>query len=59
MVVTIQVYSEVSQYKIEQKEVESVCLVRKGMWTSFKVEDKAGADKLNNVVLIIKEIRII
>jgi hypothetical protein len=31
MVVTCQVYSEVSQYKIEQKEVESVCLVRKGM----------------------------
>lgn len=28
------------------------------MWTSFKVVDKAGADMLSNVALIVKEIGI-
>lgn len=30
-------------------------LVRKGTWGSFKAVDKVGADKLNDVALIVKE----
>lgn len=33
--------------------------MRKGMWLNFKVVDMEGADKLNNVAPIVKEIGVI